>query len=385
MSIFGRRLSETFRISGPSKPPSTARVASHPSPPPSLPEASSSADDALDVLGMVLHTLGRVSFSIDDDGQTAVKHVFDRWAQHVLVGSPVNGDAERASATGRRDWGGLKRFVTSHRQREVAYVVKSLEDLRSALCLFTTAFSRVVGDDGKGDVVVRAQLLRLEEAARAKDTAAVTREALATVQVVGESIERRAERHRAELVELSTHVRKLSDQLDAAKKAGETDGLTRVPNRACFDEFLRHTVDLAAFAAGDAYLMMVDVDRFKHTNDTLGHGAGDAALKSVADRLIRTFPRRGDLVARYGGDEFAVIVRDVRPDEARMLAERLVVGMRGTKVEHGGKSIPITVSVGVARQHESESGEQWVTRADAALYRAKEEGRDRWVLSGDSA
>jgi GGDEF domain-containing protein len=72
--------------------------------------------------------------------------------------------------------------------------------------------------------------------------------------------------------------------------------------------------------------MMVDVDRFKEVNDSFGHGGGDAALKAVADRQTRCFPRRGDLVARCGGDEFAVVLRDVRPEEARMLAERLVGG-----------------------------------------------------------
>jgi diguanylate cyclase (GGDEF)-like protein len=328
---------------------------------------------------MVLNTFGRVSFAIDDSGSEPVRVAFERWAQHVLVGAPLGDSKGGASATGKRDWGALKRFVTTHRQREVGYVVKSLEDLRGALCVFTAAFSRVVGEDGRGDVVVREQLARLEAAAKRQDTAAVAAEALLTVRVVGESIDRRSERHRAQVVELAGHVRQLSDQLQTAKKAGETDGLTQVPNRACFDEFLARTVDLAAFSTADVYLMMVDVDRFKQTNDALGHGAGDAALRAVADRLIRTFPRRGDLVARYGGDEFAVVVRDVRGDEARMLAERLVVAMRTTKAEHLGKQIPLSVSVGIAARKEADTCDTWIARADAALYRAKQEGRDRWL------
>ena len=95
--------------------------------------------------------------------------------------------------------------------------------------------------------------------------------------------------------------------------------------------------------------MMVDVDHFKEANDTFGHGGGDVALKAVADTLSRTFPRRGDLVARYGGDEFAVVLRGLRVDEARLLAERLVTSVRSTVTTHAGRPMKLTVSVGSPR------------------------------------
>lgn len=369
MSIFGRLASQ--------KPPVSSPV-------PSVRAPDDAADNpALDVLGQVLHTLGRFAFDVEDEDSDAVRQVFERWAQHVLVGAPVNPEGERPEESGKRDWGGVRHFVQGHRRREVAYVVKSLDDLRRAVCVFTAAFTRVVGEDGKADAVVRAQLTRLEGATKDSDTAAITREALATVQVVGETIDRRAARLKAQLGELAAHVRQLSEQLQQAKLAGATDGLTRIPNRTCFDEFLARTVDLAAFSAGDVYLMMIDVDRFKQTNDSFGHGAGDAALKAVADRLSRSFPRRGDLVARYGGDEFAVVLRDVRPDEAKMLAERLVVAMRATAVEHLGKPLKLSVSVGLAPRKDGDTCETWIARADTALYRAKEAGRDRWAECND--
>jgi diguanylate cyclase (GGDEF)-like protein len=342
-------------------------------------------DDALDLLGTILHTLGRVSFDVEDESQDAIRQTFERWAQHVLVGARATDapDESGEHAGPKRDWAAVRRFVVSHRKREVAYVVKALGDLRNAVFAFTGAFSRVVGEDGKSDTVVKAQLARLEVAAKENNTTAITREALATVALVNDSIERRAQRHSAQLGELVAHVRQLNDQLERAKTAGSTDSLTRVPNRACFDEFLSRTVDLAALSSGAAYLMMVDVDHFKQTNDTLGHGAGDSALKAVADRLSRSFPRRGDLVARYGGDEFAVVLRDLRPDEARLLAERLVVAMRATTGEHLGKVVKVSVSVGLAPRREGDTALTWVARADAALYEAKQAGRDRWAERPD--
>jgi diguanylate cyclase (GGDEF)-like protein len=343
-------------------------------------ESGPSADDALDALGALLNLLGRVSFDLGEETADGVRKVFERLAQHVLVGAPlVENAAAGSEASGRRDWAALRQQVLGHRRREVSYVVKAVGDLRKTVSAFAAAFARTVGEDDRGDLEVRAQLERLTMATRSPDTAAIRKEALQTIVLVGQSIERRSKRHRAQLAELSTHVHALTEQLQEAKRAGEIDGLTRVPNRACFDEFLARTADLAAFRFEPLCLFMVDVDGFKSVNDTGGHGAGDAALKAVADTLTRSFPRRGDLVARYGGDEFAVVLRGVSVTDARSLAQRCVQAIRGARVEYQGKALRLSVSVGLAAWQEGDSRETWLARADAALYRAKQDGRDRWV------
>jgi diguanylate cyclase len=124
---------------------------------------------------------------------------------------------------------------------------------------------------------------------------------------------------------------------------------------------------------------MIDVDQFKTINDAFGHQAGDAAIKGVADCLARTFPRRGDLVARFGGDEFAVILRDAGPEDVRALAQRVIEAVRGSKIAHGGRELSVTASLGLAFWQEGEGPEEWLSRADAALYASKAAGRDRWA------
>jgi diguanylate cyclase (GGDEF)-like protein len=124
---------------------------------------------------------------------------------------------------------------------------------------------------------------------------------------------------------------------------------------------------------------MIDVDQFKAINDASGHQAGDAAIRAVADCLARTFPRRGDLVARFGGDEFGVVLRDAAPDDVRALAQRVIEAVRARKIVHAGREVSVTASAGLAFWREGESPEEWLSRADAALYAAKGAGRDRWA------
>jgi diguanylate cyclase (GGDEF)-like protein len=354
----------------PSNSPSSTRIRASSAP---------GADEALDALGSLLNLLGRVSFEFGDEGIDSVRKLFERLAQHVLVGTPIVENSAAGGESGRRDWTALRQQVMGHRKREVTYVVKALGDLRKTVSAFASAFARTVGEDERGDAEVRTQLDRLTVATRASDTAAIRREAQATIALVGQSLERRGKRHKAQLAELSTHVHALTEQLAEAKRAGEIDGLTRLPNRACFDEVLARTAELAAYRFEPLCLMMVDVDGFKGVNDGAGHTAGDVALKAVADALSRSFPRRGDLVARFGGDEFAVVLRGVSPTDARALAQRCVTSVRGTRIEHGGKPLKVSVSVGLASWNHGDTRESWLSRADAALYRAKHEGRDRWA------
>jgi len=338
------------------------------------------AEAALDAMGAVLHLLGKASFDIGDETSDSIRKTFERWAQHVLIGAPVGEREEADPSPGlKRDWGALRSFLAGHRKREVAYVVKAIGDFRTATWALIGAFARSMGEDGQSDATVKAQLGKLQEAAKSKDTDLLRREASNAVTLVGAALERRSARQRAQVGELAAHIRTLSVQLEEAKRSGQIDALTRAHNRACLDEYLARTTEIALVFAQPACLMMIDIDRFKAVNDTLGHTGGDAVLKAVADRLARIFPRRGDLVARFGGDEFAVVLRDIRLEEARTLAQRLVETVRATKVEHQGQSHGASISVGVAEWRMGDTRESWLARADKALYEAKRAGRDRWA------
>ncbi len=156
-----------------------------------------------------------------------------------------------------------------------------------------------------------------------------------------------------------------------------TDELTRVPNRRAF--LGRAAQELArARRHGQALsLMMVDVDHFKGINDRHGHNAGDEILRVVAD-LLSDALRETDLLARFGGDEFALLLPETPSAGAEVLAERLREALEKAQIHAAGESVAVTLSCGITSYRDGDSDiETLVERADRALYRAKRGGRNR--------
>ena len=162
-------------------------------------------------------------------------------------------------------------------------------------------------------------------------------------------------------------------QVNAAE--ARTDALTLLANRRAFDEELARRI--AEFRRhGRSYsLIMADVDRFKRFNDTYGHPAGDKVLQDVAQMLRRKM-REMDLVARYGGEEFAIILPGTNLNDASKAALRACEAIEKCPFRHDEKEFGVTVSFGVAEVLSNEDGAMHVTRADKALYAAKEGGRN---------
>ncbi|WP_165352765.1 GGDEF domain-containing protein [Loktanella sp. IMCC34160] len=150
-----------------------------------------------------------------------------------------------------------------------------------------------------------------------------------------------------------------------------TDLLTGLSNRGDFLE----RASMASVAGQGGALLLVDADHFKRINDTYGHAIGDLCLQAIAGRM-RKLVRSGDIVGRFGGEEFAVFLPKATPDMARAVGERICEGVK-IPVPKEGTEVQITLSVGATPVRAADSIEKMLTLADAALYRAKEMGRAR--------
>jgi diguanylate cyclase (GGDEF)-like protein len=158
------------------------------------------------------------------------------------------------------------------------------------------------------------------------------------------------------------------------------DALTKLPNRASFVQHLEEAVRRAKRAHWSLAVMVLDADQFKRVNDSLGHEAGDQLLRVLAER-IRASVRETDLLYRMGGDEFTVLLEDVRgPEEAAMVAQRILEATREPlQLQH--HELSASVSIGIAMYpKDDDSGERLVQSADTAMYRAKELGRNRYTF-----
>jgi len=165
------------------------------------------------------------------------------------------------------------------------------------------------------------------------------------------------------------------------KHESSLDGLTRVFNRSAFDRTFLRLHRIGALSTQPSCLLMTDLDDLKQINDRYGHRSGDEALRLFADYLVRSFPRRSDFIARYGGDEFVAILPQTRISQSERLAARFLEGIRRLAVSRDEQSFSMTASIGLAELKRGEDADGWLERADRALYQAKSNGRDQLVIA----
>lgn len=168
----------------------------------------------------------------------------------------------------------------------------------------------------------------------------------------------------------------LSVRSQTMERAALTDGLTGMQNRRYFDDALREYLAEFRRIERPVGLIILDLDHFKRVNDTYGHDTGDEVLKAVA-ACLKDITRYHDVVARLGGEEFAVVAPNMDIDMLSRFAERIRKTVAGRPIISGKTRLTITASIGLALWDRKESVEELFRRADAKLYSAKRDGRNR--------
>lgn len=171
--------------------------------------------------------------------------------------------------------------------------------------------------------------------------------------------------------------RKLNEDVHLLRSLAEADPMTGLLNRRAFaGAAVQALVDFENLHISLAVLVL-DIDHFKRVNDTFGHSGGDAVLRAVGE-LLRGLVRASDLVSRYGGEEFVVLLCDIQRNNVRMIAETIRGAAAAMRVDHEGRDITITISIGAAMAHPNDRDfEDLFQRADLALYTAKRNGRNQ--------
>ena len=179
-----------------------------------------------------------------------------------------------------------------------------------------------------------------------------------------------------DVTDTSIYQTKLKKVMGELEEISNLDGLTRLYNRRYIESTLSQEFSRAQRYNHDLSIILTDIDHFKNVNDTHGHLAGDEVLREVAIRLNDGL-RECDIIGRYGGEEFLILLPETNIDGAKILAERLRQMVAEKPIICDGKSIPITISLGLSALSEySKTYEHLIDEADKALYYSKAAGRN---------
>ena len=331
-----------------------------------------------DVVASVIRPL-KEEVRVHEDTDSQVDRRFRRDLEEVLYDCEqgltphTSGTAIDILGPGMDAWFERRRVAEAERNAEMTRVIQSMGQ----------ALKTLQGEDSGFFDHLSTGLTRLKGAADNQSVRNVSARLSRIVDDIKDDIEAQQTVAEKRIRHLSGIVQGLHDELNVVKTQLAEDALTGLYNRGTFDDHLAKALAKCRLAPYRFTLVLIDLDKFKSVNDTHGHVAGDRVLKQTAQILQSVVLRKNDLVARYGGEEIAIILDDSDAADGERVAEEVRRKLEEAVFElSGGVKHQQTASFGVARGAEEDSAEDLIERADECLYLAKKNGRNRVIVAG---
>ena len=329
-------------------------------------------DGALDTLGCVFRTMRDVSFPLDLEGDTReFATLCDQFACHVEHGGAVPLYGIPQGADGHRQWARLRRFYVDRRRDEKTFVTERLQGYRGVVGDLVNGLRQIGQRDRETETSVKKSLDAIETALATGVLPEIRAALTETIAAIGETFALQKKIYEERINELNERMSCLRQDLVAVREEMKRDPLTDVYNRRAFDTAIAQSLNMRFILSQPFTLVMIDLDGFKTINDKYGHAAGDVVLRAVGDALARCFSRKNDMIARYGGDEFAVILGDTGHENCKALIGRLIQSVAAIAVPNAPVDVHPGCSAGFTDIAGDDTVETLLNRADRALYEAK--------------
>lgn len=326
-------------------------------------------EKSAEILRMALPILSRNKIPVTPENYTVwfhyiqgdIQELNDQIDRHLQTNKPFSPEFNDT----------LYRKHFEHRQ------INQIESARNQL---TNAISETSGSIGEtsNDAQRFSEILdnfntSCDTASSISDVLGVLKDVLGETQLMKDSMGQMQVQFDTRTAELN----KLREELDQVRHQASTDPLTSLANRGTFNDTLETLLSSSEASSKPLTLVMFDIDHFKRINDSFGHLVGDKVIRFVAD-ILRKSTKGGDTPARFGGEEFAIILPDTQLEGGIRLAEKIRAAICATNlVKSGGQSLGrITVSGGVSQYQNGEDADSFIYRADKALYESKNNGRN---------
>ncbi len=275
----------------------------------------------------------------------------------------------------------FRQFFSSYRIDEYTYIQKTFEDFKKIIWDFADQLGEDLVAEKSQDEVIEQNLGELREAVESNSIEDLKKKSREFINFYIEHQTVKDERRSKRMTLIRKNLTTVKKQLLDANQSMRLDHLTQSYNRKSFEEQSQKYLQLYQISKTPVSLLMLDIDHFKKVNDTYGHDVGDFVLKECVRMLKESFQRPEDFVARLGGEEFAVLLPDYRSEDAAVKAEDVMQKIRKEVVIHGPHEIRFTISIGISQLQDQENVEQWMKRADQALYHSKSNGRNKLTIS----
>lgn len=359
MKQWMKKLIEQFELDGTAKPgASNAQV------------ADMSEEKA--TLLYILDLYNKHLIDIDTHPVRKVRETLDRFAKGLMTA-----DEEQTHTIMFE----LRQWFASYRIDEATYVQNTFDDFKRLIWDFADQLSEDVNEERSNERAVTSSLEALREAVESNSIEALRSKSREFINFYIEHQSKKDENRQKRISKVRRNLDSVKKQLIEANQSLHLDHLTSAFNRRSFDERLKNQWRLYGLEKTPCSLIILDIDHFKKVNDNYGHDIGDFVLKECVRLLQGCFNKSTDFVARIGGEEFAIILPATEIPEAVLRAENALDVVRREVFVQGGSQIRFTVSMGIAQLQEGESFDQWLKRADTALYQSKNSGRNRLTVA----